>query len=408
MERGKPPKQKRPGNKKHPKILEWEGILVQLKNNRLLVGIILLAFVAGIAFTGGIIFATGGHLANPKMAAFGLPQQASELPGVGPNTIADIVDKKGPAVVKIETMVTTTVQRNPFFNDPFFRDFFGDQFGRPMSRVQKGLGSGFIVSSDGYILTNEHVIEGAQDIQVTLVGRSKPVPARVVGSDRELDLAVLKINAGTDLPTLKLGNSDQIAVGNWVIAIGNPYGLDHTVTVGVISAKGRPITVEDRSYRNLLQTDASINPGNSGGPLINLQGEVIGINTAVDANAQGIGFAIPSNTVKGVLEELMGKGKISRGWLGIEMQEVTPGIASYLGYSGTGGVVVRDVVSGSPAARAGLRQGDIITAMNGSRIGGTDDMLNRIEKTKPGTRVELAVWRDGNTIKISVTLGERP
>lgn len=381
---------------------------MQLKNSRLLVGIILLAFVAGIAFTGGIIFATGGHLTNPKMAAFGLPEKASELPGVGPNTIADIVDKKGPAVVKIETTVTTTVQRNPFFSDPFFRDFFGDQFGRPMSRVQKGLGSGFIISTDGYILTNEHVIEGAQDIQVTLVGRSKPVPARVVGSDRELDLAVLKIDAGTDLPTLKLGNSDQIAVGNWVIAIGNPYGLDHTVTVGVISAKGRPITVEDRSYRNLLQTDASINPGNSGGPLINLQGEVIGINTAVDASAQGIGFAIPSNTVKGVLEELMGKGKITRGWLGIEMQEVTPGIAGYLGYNGTGGVVVRDVVSGSPAARAGLRQGDIITAMNGSSIGGTDDMLDRVEKTKPGTRVELTVWRDGNTIKVSVTLGERP
>lgn len=381
---------------------------MQLKNRKLLVGIILLAFVAGIAFTGGIIFATGGRFVNPRITAFGLPEKASELPGVGPNTIAEIVDKVSPAVVKIETTVTTAVSRNPFFSDPFFREFFGSDFGGPMSRVQKGVGSGFIISSDGYILTNEHVIEGAQNIQVTLVGRSNPVTAKVVGSDRELDLAVLKIDAGTNLPTLKLGNSDQIAVGNWVIAIGNPYGLDHTVTVGVISAKGRPITVEDRSYRNLLQTDASINPGNSGGPLIDLNGDVIGINTAVDASAQGIGFAIPSNTVKSILDELMGKGKITRGWLGIEMQEVTPGIASYLGYSGSGGVVVRDVVSGSPAEQAGLRQGDIITAVSGKAVSGTDDMLQRVENTKPGTKVELTVWRNRKTIRVTVTLGERP
>ncbi len=318
------------------------------------------------------------------------------------------MDKVSPAVVKIETTVTETVPGNPFFSDPFFREFFGYDFSRPMSRVEKGLGSGFIISPDGYILTNEHVIEGAQEIKVTLVGRADPVDARVVGADRELDLAVLKINAGNNLPTLKLGNSDQIAVGNWVIAIGNPYGLDHTVTVGVISAKGRPITVGDRRYRNLLQTDASINPGNSGGPLIDLNGEVIGINTAVDANAQGIGFAIPSNTVKSVLDELMGKGKITRGWLGIEMQEVTPGIASYLGYRGSGGVLVRDVVSGSPAERAGLRQGDIITAMDGKAITGTDDMLQRVENSKPGTRVVLTVWRGGKEIKVWVTLGERP
>ena len=167
-------------------------------------------------------------------------------------------------MVKIETFVSTNQQSNPFFNDPFFRDFFGQFSPTPQQKVQQGIGSGFIISKDGYILTNEHVVDGAEEIQVNLVGREKPLPAKVIGDDHDLDLAVLKIDAGDNLPVLKLGNSNDIAVGSWVIAIGNPYGLDHTVTVGVISAKGRPVSVQDRNYRNLLQTDASINPGNSG------------------------------------------------------------------------------------------------------------------------------------------------
>lgn len=386
------------------------------KSNRALVAVILAAFFAGIAFSGGVLFASGHGWIN-QVLALKSAQQTPDVtsssqdgaPGVGPNTIADIVDKAGPAVVKIETIVTSPSPYDPFFNDPFFREFFGQQFGfPPAAREQQGLGSGFIISSDGYILTNEHVIEGAQQIQVTIVGRSKPLQAKVVGSDRELDLAVLKVDAGSNLPTLKLGNSDQIAVGNWVIAIGNPYGLDHTVTVGVISAKGRPVTVEDRSYRNLLQTDASINPGNSGGPLLNLSGEVIGINTAVSAQAQGIGFAIPSNTVKGVLQDLMKKGKVTRGWLGVEIQDVTPGIASYFAYPGSEGVMVRDVIPGGPAAKAGLVQGDIIVAWNSSRVKNTDDLLGRIQQAGPGKKVELSVWRNQNMKKITVTLGERP
>ncbi len=386
---------------------------MNLKRNRLLVGVILLAFVAGIAFAGGILFASGKLWLNPVGAALKAPleggsgeNQGVSLPGVGPNAIAEIVARAGPAVVMIET-VASTREFDPFFNDPFFREFFGRQFLLPETRVRQGLGSGFIISRDGYILTNEHVVSGAQQIMVTITGRSKPVQARIVGSDRELDLAVLKVDAGSNLPTLKLGNSDRIAVGNWVIAIGNPYGLDHTVTVGVISAKGRPITVEDRSYRNLLQTDASINPGNSGGPLLNLQGEVIGINTAVSAQAQGIGFAIPSNTVQSVLDDLIKKGKISRGWLGVEIQEVTPAIAEYFGLPLPEGVFVRNVVSGGPAAQAGIRRGDIIIAWNGEKVKNTDDLLEKIYRAGPGKKVQITVWRDRRTVQVSAVLGER-
>lgn len=387
-----------------------------MRKSRLLAVVVLVAFLAGIAFTGGILFASGNNWLTPVLAALQNPQKDSggeadsvELPGVGPNTIADIVKKAGPAVVKIETQVQTTSQRyDPFFNDPFFREFFGQQFDfAPRTRVQQGLGSGFIISSDGYILTNEHVIEGAQVINVSIVGRSRPVPARVVGADRELDLAVLKVDAGNNLPTLKLGSSDDIEVGNWVIAIGNPYGLDHTVTVGVISAKGRPITVEDRSYRNLLQTDASINPGNSGGPLLNLKGEVIGINTAVSAEAQGIGFAVPSDTVQSVLNDLIKKGRVVRGWLGVEIQDLTPTLADYFGLSVTEGVVIRGVVSGSPAERAGLQQGDVIIAWNGKKLQSTGDLLDLAREAGPGKKVQLSVVRNKKTLNVTVTLGER-
>jgi S1-C subfamily serine protease len=281
--------------------------MTSMRQNRFLLGIILGIFLAATAFAGGMVYSTGRAGSSRQGAIAGLkttPVQADTKsgipPGIGQDTIADTVAAAGPAVVKIETEVTTQVA-NPFFDDPFFNQFFGQNLDQPQTEVEQGLGSGFLVSSDGLIMTNEHVIDGATVITVTIAGQSQPVSAQVINSDKDDDLALLKVNAGSNLPYLKLGDSDNIRAGDWAIAIGNPYGLDHTVTVGVISAKGRPITVGDHDYPNLLQTDASINPGNSGGPLLDLNGEVIGINTAVDEQAQGIGFAIPSNTASNLI-----------------------------------------------------------------------------------------------------------
>ena len=234
------------------------------------------------------------------------------LPSIGATmSVADITEKSSPAIVNIQSQIkVNSVPNNPFFNDPFFREFFGDQFEvRPDQRYDTGIGTGFIISSDGYIVTNQHVINQADKVTVQLNGENDEIPAKVVGQDYDLDLAVLKIE-GSGYPTLPLGNSDVMRAGEMVIAIGQPFGLDHTVTVGVISAKGRPISIEDRDYRNLIQTDAAINPGNSGGPLLNSKGQVIGINTAVNAQAQGIGFAIPINTARDVLDELRSGKKI--------------------------------------------------------------------------------------------------
>jgi S1-C subfamily serine protease len=289
------------------------GLFMRAIKNRFLAGVIVGGLIAGLAFTGGTLVASDrnpvpqARTATIQTASGASPNvvlSSSAIPGVEPNTIADTVAAVGPAVVRIDTEVTTQVE-NPFFNDPLFQQFFGQDFGQSQTEVEQGLGSGFLVSPDGYLLTNEHVIDGATSITVTIAGQSQPVSAQVINSDKDLDLAVLKVNAGTDLPYLKLGDSDNTPVGSWAIAIGNPYGLDHTVTVGVISAKGRPIAVQDRNYTNLLQTDASINPGNSGGPLLNLDGQVVGINTAVDEQAQGIGFAIPSNTALTFLDSVI-------------------------------------------------------------------------------------------------------
>ncbi|MEW6697112.1 MAG: S1C family serine protease [Bacillota bacterium] len=327
------------------------------------------------------------------------------LPGIGPETIANIVEQAGPAVVKINTVVEVEgLNNNPFFNDPFFRQFFGTN---REPQYQSGLGSGFIISKDGYILTNGHVVEGAEKINVLVKGHQRPYQAKLVGADPSLDLAVLKID-GNNFPTLPLGDSNRIRVGNWVIAIGSPFGLEDTVTIGVISAKERPLEIDNRTFEHLLQTDASINPGNSGGPLLNLNGEVIGINTAINAQAQGIGFAIPTSTVKEVLDELIQQGKVKRPWLGVQIQPVTQDIASYLGYEGSEGAVVYGVVSGGPAQKAGIRQGDIVLSIDGNKIAGPDDLIKTMQKKKIGSQVEVEVFREGKRIKISVQVAERP
>ncbi|MCL5780327.1 MAG: trypsin-like peptidase domain-containing protein [Firmicutes bacterium] len=364
-----------------------------------------------LAFLSGIMFAAGCTLIkdiSPKQDT-GRQQQGvadAGIPGVGPDTIANIVEQAGPAVVKINTVVEVQGynNNNPFFNDPFFRQFFGVS---PESRYQSGLGSGFIISKDGYILTNEHVIDGAQRINVLVKGHKKTYQAKLVGADPSLDLAVLKIE-GKDFPTLPLGDSNRIRVGNWVIAIGSPFGLEDTVTIGVISAKERPLEIDNRTFEHLLQTDASINPGNSGGPLLNLNGEVIGINTAINAQAQGIGFAIPTGTVKEVLDELIQQGKVKRPWLGVQIQPVTPDIANYLGYEGSAGAVVYGVVSEGPAQKAGIKEGDVILSIDGSKIESPDDLIKIMQKKKVGAQVEVELFRQGKTIKIPVQTAERP
>lgn len=324
----------------------------------------------------------------------------------GPETIQNIVKQTGPAVVKIETETQTQRQFDPFFNDPFFREFFGGQF-KSQPELVRGLGSGFIISPDGHIVTNNHVVAGASKISVYLSDRKEPYAAKLVGSDEQLDLAVLKIDADEKLPALSFGDSNKLEVGSWVIAIGNPYGLDHTVTVGVISAKGRPININGNQFTDLLQTDASINPGNSGGPLINLRGEVIGINTAINAQAQGIGFAIPSSTVTQVLEQLIHDGKVSRPWLGVILQPVTKELANYFGLKEIEGVLISGVAENSPAQKAGLKRGDIILEYNKKKVNNPEALKNEVMNTKIGAKVVVLVYRDGETIFVPLNIEER-
>ena len=365
------------------------------------------AFVAGLMFSGASLLVQdlAPKSGTSKYSASGAPTAT----GVGPDTIADIVDKSGAAVVKISTTVTVNVRRqnDPFFNDPFFRQFFGPGLSEPRQRQESGLGSGFIISQDGYIVTNEHVIDGAQQITVTMKGSNEPYKATVVGADFDLDLAVIKINSSKPFPVLPMGDSEQIKVGNWVIAIGNPYGLDHTVTIGVISAKGRPVNIEQRQYKNLLQTDASINPGNSGGPLLNLAGEVVGINTAINAEAQGIGFAIPTSTVKSVLDELIHKGKVVHPWMGVQLQPITEEIASHLGLKNTEGALVAGVVQDSPAQQAGLLPGDIILEIDGQKIKTVDDLIDIVKKAQVGQKLKLLIHREKD-FYVNLTVNEKP
>lgn len=332
------------------------------------------------------------------------------LPGGDPNAIADMVDQVGPAVVMINTTVVQKSQGiDPLFNDPFFQEFFSRRFPMiPEEQRRQGLGSGFITSDDGYILTNEHVVDGAEEVQVTVSGYDDAFSAKVVGTDKELDLAILKIDAPKPLPTVKLGNSDTTRVGEWVVAIGNPYGLDHTVTVGVVSAKGRPVPVENRIYKNLLQTDAAINPGNSGGPLLNLSGEVVGINTAVNTEGQGLGFAIPINTAKEVMGSLRTQGKVIRPWLGVSILDVTADLQQYFKLPDRRGAIVGEVIDGSPAAKVGIEVGDVIRKVDDDVVENAQDLVEIIQKREIGTSVGLEIYRNGRTLFRLVKIEEKP
>lgn len=331
--------------------------------------------------------------------------------------IVSIVKKAKPAVVHIK--VEKTTQRSSahnqlpeeMFNHPFFEQFFGPSQRRAPKKEykQRGQGSGFIISKDGYILTNNHVVEGADIIKVTL-SDDRNFDAKVIGTDPQSDVALIKIEDPQNLPVIPLGDSSSLEVGEWVIAIGNPFGLSQTVTVGVVSATGRS-SVGINEYENFIQTDAAINPGNSGGPLLNGQGEVIGINTALFSRTggyMGIGFAIPINMAKSIEKQLQQHGKVTRGWLGVVIQDVNEDLADSFGLKTANGILISEVQQNSPASAAGLQQGDVITHLNNKELENVSDLRNRVAMLSPESKAVLLVIRDSRDKKIQVTIGAQP
>jgi serine protease Do len=314
-----------------------------------------------------------------------------------------VVKQVTPAVVNISTVSKKKLVQPLFELSPFFNDFFGEGQQRPQYRRENSLGSGFIINPEGYIITNDHVIRDAESIQVKLSNESVH-NARVIGHDAKTDIAVIKIDTREPLPTAVLADSDKLQVGQWAIAIGNPFGLDRTVTVGVVSATGRS-NMGIETYENFIQTDASINPGNSGGPLLNVHGEVIGINTAIVAAGQGIGFAIPVNMAKQIVSQLIKKGSVTRGWLGVSIQPVTEEAARSLGLKKARGALVSEVMKGSPAAQGGLRQGDVITSFDGKEIKDSRQLQLVVAETPVGKQVAVELIRNGGTQRITLTIG---
>ena len=333
----------------------------------------------------------------------------ADVPANPPLSYAGVVDRAGPAVVTIlsERRVRAP-QQYPFYNDPFFRYFFGSQAPHPPPEArEKALGSGVIVNADGYIVTNHHVIDGAEEIKAVL-SDNRSFDAKVIGSDAASDLAVLKISAH-GLPVLLLADSDQVRVGDVALAIGSPLGLTQTVTAGIISAKGRSTGVSDGNFADFLQTDAPINQGNSGGALINTNAQLVGINSQIlspTGTNIGIGFAIPSNMTRNVMAQLIDKGHVRRGRLGIAVEPVSSEQASSLGLSGVRGVNVRQVENGSPADRAGIREGDVVLAFNGTPVNDGNGLRNQVASSQPGAEVSLTIFRDGHEQQVTVTLGE--
>ena len=329
-----------------------------------------------------------------------------------PASFADLASQVSPAVVNISTKkIMKRPQMQPFSpfgggqRDPFFDHFFDNFFeGGPQQQApQQSLGSGFIIDKDGTILTNTHVVAGADEIEVQLADERK-FKAEVVGEDPRYDVAVIKIKAEADVPFVKLGDSDKMRPGDWVMAIGNPFGLEKTVTVGVVSATGR--VVGGGTYGKYIQTDASINPGNSGGPLFNLQGEVIGINSMIFANGQGIGFAIPINMAKQLTPQLVKQGRVTRGWLGVAIQDITPELAQSFGLKDGQGALIADVYAGSPAAKAGLQRGDVVTSFDGQVVKEPYDLTLAVGGTSPGKDVAIVVLRSGQQKTLTIRVGE--
>jgi Do/DeqQ family serine protease len=351
---------------------------------------------------------------SPTRGVFGpLPASTLREGGAAPeNPFVRVAEMVTPAVVNIST-VTTGKGRSPselfhpFGNEPFFRDFFDRFFeGMPRHRRQTSLGSGVIIDRSGLILTNNHVIKDADEITVKFANKQE-AKGKVVGTDPKSDLAVIRVSTKEDLPVVALGDSERLHVGEWAIAIGNPFGLDHTLTVGVISATGRS-EVGIAAYENFIQTDASINPGNSGGPLLNIRGEVIGINTAIVASAQGIGFAIPVNMARKVMDDLVKKGRVTRGWLGIGIQPLTPELAKGFGVSADEGILVNQVMPKSPAEAAGLKAGDLILSVDRKPVKDPRELQRIIAEAEIGKRIELIILREKAKREVTVQVGEMP
>lgn len=390
-----------------------------MENNQILIRRWVAILVLAAALVGGGILAIGlrSWSGVSVLGAGNLPvtvdRNASPVPlGNFANGFATVLKPALPAVVNIHSSkVVKQRQGMPFFNDPFFRQFFGDQFGQgqPQPQKEESLGSGVIVTSDGTILTNNHVIDGASEIKVELSDK-RDFKAKLIGTDPKTDVAVLKIDA-TGLPTMPLGDSSKIQVGDVVFAIGDPFGVGETATMGIVSAKGRQIGIEGpRGYEDFLQTDAAINPGNSGGAMIDLHGDLVGINTAIETGGSegnvGIGFAIPINMAKAIMDQLVAHGKVVRGSLGVYIENVDAAMAKQFGLSSAQGVLIGDVISDTPASRAGLRRGDIILKVNGEPVNDRTQLSLKISEMAPGTTVHLELWRDNKSVDVTATLSD--
>jgi len=334
------------------------------------------------------------------------PQTETEAKKI--TSFSDAAKQAMPAVVNVFTTKEVKVPRQPFMDDPVFRYFFGDQLGG-QTQKSTNLGSGVIVSDKGYILTNSHVVEAADVIEVALAD-ARRAPARVVGSDPETDLAVLKIDLST-LPAITFGKSEQARVGDVVLAIGNPYGFGSTVTLGIVSALGRSNLPIDIPFQSFIQTDAAINPGNSGGALVDINGNLIGINSSIyssTGSSVGIGFAIPASVAKQVLEQIIEHGSVTRGWIGVAVQDMTKEFADSFKLPDIGGALISEVLRDGPADKGGVKPGDILTAISGKPVGNSAGMLNAIAALRPGQQATLKVIREGKETELTVAVGRRP
>ncbi|KQX68948.1 S1C family serine protease [Paenibacillus sp. Root444D2] len=378
------------------------------------------AFMAGAVVVGGLMFTSDkmnlfGYDAGPVQSAVAAASansaaadvQTASLTPSGTNSISSIAKATSPAIVKIETKVKQTN------NGQNRRNTLG-QGTESGDTIENGIGSGFVFDASGYILTNEHVIDGADEIDVYVQGYDTPFTANLLGSSYDLDLAVLKIQGDKAFPALNIGNSDNTQVGDWLVAIGNPYDFDYSVTTGVLSAKERTISIDDeqgtRNYKHLLQTDTAINPGNSGGPLLNLNGEVIGINTAVNSEAQGMGFAIPASTISSVVDKLKNNETIPKEpapYIGVALQNISEDMLEDLKINSTKGAIIAEVQQGTPAFVAGIRQYDVILDVNGTAISSTDEFTKAVQAAAVGDKLKLTISRNGQTMDVTVEVGNR-